>query len=135
MIRTRFYRWAVLATVVGLAAGLPLRAAGEKINYEDIAKINAEGIQRSQVMEIMSYLTEELAQSAAKCLRNEVYDVKLKSGDIAESWREIVADDRLRRGPSNIHFAPSAVRRPHDRIRGNLGLKNRRHRLRLSRQA
>ena len=36
----------------------------------------------------MSYLTEELAQAAAKGLRNEVFDVKLLSGDVAESWRE-----------------------------------------------
>jgi len=27
-------------------------------------------------------------QNAAKGLRNEVFDVKLKSGDIAEAWRE-----------------------------------------------
>jgi len=38
--------------------------------------------------EVMSYLSEELAQSAAKGLRNEVFDVKLLSGDVAEAWRE-----------------------------------------------
>lgn len=38
--------------------------------------------------EMMSYLTEELAQSAAKGLRNEVFDVRLIEGDIAEAWRE-----------------------------------------------
>jgi len=38
--------------------------------------------------EVMSYLTEELAQAAAKGLRNEVFDVRLLSGDIAEAWRE-----------------------------------------------
>jgi len=47
-----------------------------------------DALRRISTPEIMSYLTEELAQSAAKGLRNEVYDVKLKSGDIAESWRE-----------------------------------------------
>ena len=36
----------------------------------------------------MSYLSEALAQSAAKGLRNEVFDVKLLSGDVAEAWRE-----------------------------------------------
>ena len=36
----------------------------------------------------MSYLTEELAQSAAQGLRNEVFDVNLLQGDVAESWRE-----------------------------------------------
>jgi predicted lipid-binding transport protein (Tim44 family) len=38
--------------------------------------------------EVMSYLTEELAQAASQGLRNEVFDVKLLSGDIAEAWRE-----------------------------------------------
>ena len=38
--------------------------------------------------EMMSYLTEELAQNAAKGLRNEVFDVRLIEGDIAEAWRE-----------------------------------------------
>ena len=44
-----------------LAAGLavlPLLAQGEKINYEDINKIKAEGMQRSQVMELNSWLSD-----------------------------------------------------------------------------
>lgn len=47
-----------------------------------------DALRRITTPEVMSYLTEELAQSAAKGLRNEVFDVKLVSGDIAESWRE-----------------------------------------------
>ena len=47
-----------------------------------------DALRRITTPEVMSYLTEELAQSAAKGLRNEVFDVKLKSGDVAESWRE-----------------------------------------------
>jgi predicted lipid-binding transport protein (Tim44 family) len=47
-----------------------------------------DALRRIATPEVMSYLTEELAQSAAKGLRNEVFDVKLKSGDVAESWRE-----------------------------------------------
>jgi predicted lipid-binding transport protein (Tim44 family) len=47
-----------------------------------------DGLRRIVTPEVMSYLSEELAQNAAKGLRNEVFDVKLLSGDIAESWRE-----------------------------------------------
>jgi len=49
-----------LALVVFLAA-LPLLAQGEKINYEDINKIKAEGMQRSQVMELNSWLSDVYA--------------------------------------------------------------------------
>ena len=47
-----------------------------------------DALRRITTPEVMSYLTEELAQAAAKGLRNEVIDVKLLSGDVAESWRE-----------------------------------------------
>jgi len=47
-----------------------------------------DALRKISTPEVMSYLTEELAQAAAKGLRNEVFDVKLLSGDIAESWRE-----------------------------------------------
>jgi hypothetical protein len=46
---------AVLTTVV---VGLPVRAADEPIDYASIAKIRAEGLQNSQVMEIASWLTD-----------------------------------------------------------------------------
>ncbi len=38
--------------------------------------------------EVMGYLAEELGENASKGLRNEVYDVTLLDGDIAEAWRE-----------------------------------------------
>jgi predicted lipid-binding transport protein (Tim44 family) len=38
--------------------------------------------------EIGSYFDEELEQNAARGLRNEVADVKLLKGDLAEAWRE-----------------------------------------------
>jgi predicted lipid-binding transport protein (Tim44 family) len=41
--------------------------------------------------EMVSYLSEELAENAKKGVRNDVSDVKLLQADIAESWRE---DDR-----------------------------------------
>ncbi len=47
----------VLASVVLLVA-LPLLATNENINYEDINKIKAEGMQRSQVMELNSWLSD-----------------------------------------------------------------------------
>ena len=36
----------------------------------------------------MSYLAEELGQNGARGVRNEVSEVKLLQGDLAESWRE-----------------------------------------------
>ena len=42
--------------------------------------------------EVMGYLAEELGANASKGVRNEVYDVKLLDGDIAEAWREGGAD-------------------------------------------
>ncbi len=47
----------VLASVV-LFVALPLLATSENINYEDINKIKAEGVQRSQVMELNSWLSD-----------------------------------------------------------------------------
>jgi predicted lipid-binding transport protein (Tim44 family) len=38
--------------------------------------------------EMMSYLAEELGQNATRGLRNDVSDVKLLQGDLAEAWRE-----------------------------------------------
>ena len=46
-----------LAVAVMLAAPV-LRAGGETINYSDINKIKAEGLQRSQVMELCSWLSD-----------------------------------------------------------------------------
>ena len=36
----------------------------------------------------MGYRAEELGQNASHGLRNEVYEVKLLEGDVAEAWRE-----------------------------------------------
>jgi predicted lipid-binding transport protein (Tim44 family) len=45
-------------------------------------------LRRIATPEVVDYLNEELTQSASQGLRNEVFDVKLLSGDIAEAWRE-----------------------------------------------
>ena len=50
----------VLASVAFLIA-LPLLATNETINYDDINKIKAEGMQRSQVMELNSWLSDVYA--------------------------------------------------------------------------
>ena len=38
--------------------------------------------------EMMGYLSEELGQNASQGLRNEVFDVRMLSGSVAEAWRE-----------------------------------------------
>jgi predicted lipid-binding transport protein (Tim44 family) len=48
-------------------------------------------LRRATTLEMVSYLSEELADNAQKGLRNEVSDITLLQADIAESWRE---DDR-----------------------------------------
>jgi hypothetical protein len=45
----------------GLLVALPLLAGSENINYEDLNKIKAEGMQRSQVMELNSWLSDVYA--------------------------------------------------------------------------
>ncbi len=50
---------------------------------EDYAKLRA-----IATPEAMSYLAEELGENATQGLRNDVKDVQLLQGDLAESWRE-----------------------------------------------
>ena len=38
--------------------------------------------------EMLSYLSDDLAQLASRGVRNEVSDIKLLQGDLAEAWRE-----------------------------------------------
>ena len=45
-------------------------------------------LRRATTPEMVSYLSEELADNAQKGLRNEVSDITLLQADIAESWRE-----------------------------------------------
>ena len=55
----------------------------EAFGHEDHA-----GLRRLVTPEMVSFLSEELADNAQKGLRNEVSDVQLHQADIAESWRE-----------------------------------------------
>ncbi len=45
-------------------------------------------LERIATPEMVSYLAEELERNASNGVRNEVSDVKLLQGDVAESWRE-----------------------------------------------
>jgi predicted lipid-binding transport protein (Tim44 family) len=45
-------------------------------------------LRRLATPEAMSYLAEELGENATKGVRNQVSDVKLLQGDVAEAWRE-----------------------------------------------
>ncbi|WP_152045922.1 Tim44 domain-containing protein [Aureimonas psammosilenae] len=49
-------------------------------------------LDRIATPEMVSYLAEELARNASQGLRNEVSDVSLLQGDVAESWREANSD-------------------------------------------
>ena len=60
-----------------------LRALQDAYSREDY-----DALRRITTPEVMSYLAEELAANASKGVRNEVFDVRLLSGDIAEAWRE-----------------------------------------------
>ncbi|MEP7241580.1 MAG: TIM44-like domain-containing protein [Devosia sp.] len=73
-------------------ADLNLFEARLKQLQDAYSREDYDALRRISTPEIMSYLTEELAQAAAKGLRNEVFDVRLISGDIAEAWREGNAD-------------------------------------------
>lgn len=42
--------------------------------------------------EVVGYLAEELGENATKGVRNEVIDVNLLEGDVAEAWREGAAE-------------------------------------------
>ncbi len=46
------------------------------------------GLRARSTPEIVSYLSEELSENAVNGVRNDVTDVKLLQGDLAEAWRE-----------------------------------------------
>ncbi len=47
-----------------------------------------DGLRRITTPEVFDYLSRELSDSHGKGLRNEVFDVRLLEGDVAEAWRE-----------------------------------------------
>lgn len=52
------------------------------------AREDEAALRRITTPEVLDYLGRELADSRAKGLRNEVFDVRLLEGDVAEAWRE-----------------------------------------------
>jgi len=54
---------------------------------EDVDKLGA-----MTTPEMLSYFSQELSDSAKQGLRNEISDVKLLQGDVAEAWREDGSD-------------------------------------------
>ncbi|BCP52953.1 membrane protein [Kaistia sp. 32K] len=46
------------------------------------------GLRERTTPEVMSYLSEELSQNATKGQRNDVTDITLLQGDLAEAWNE-----------------------------------------------
>jgi len=91
----------VLALVAFLAA-LPLLAASEKINYEDINKIKAEGLQRSQVMELNSWLSD-------------VYAPRLTGSPTYEKAAKWAMGKMTAWGLTNVRMDPWTDRRGFDR--------------------
>lgn len=51
-----------------------------------------QGLRRLTTPEMVSYLSEELADNATRGLKNEVSDIRLLSGEVAEAWRENTRD-------------------------------------------
>lgn len=60
-----------------------LTALQDAYSREDYA-----ALRKISTPEVMGYLAEELGENASKGLRNEVFDVNLLEGDVAEAWRE-----------------------------------------------
>ncbi len=60
-----------------------LKALQDAYSREDY-----DALERIATPEVVSYLSQELAQNAARGVRNEARDVELLQGDVSESWRE-----------------------------------------------
>lgn len=71
-----------------------LREIQEAFGREDYA-----AIRERATPEIMGYLAEELGQNATRGVRNQVSDVKMIEGDVAEAWRE-----------GSVEYATAAMR-------------------------
>ncbi|MGE5362383.1 MAG: M20/M25/M40 family metallo-hydrolase [Bacteroidales bacterium] len=103
-----------LVAAVAILIALPLGAANENINYADLAKIKAEGMQRSQVMEINSWLADvyapRLTGSPTALKAAEWIVAKMKEWGISnakiEPWQERYNFDR---GWTNDKFYMAAV--------------------------
>jgi carboxypeptidase Q len=110
-MRKRHY---FLLAAAALVAALPLLAQSERINYEDINKIKAEGMQRSEVMELNSWLSDVYAP---RLTGSPMFDKaatwvmgKMKEWGLANVKMEAWTDRRgFDRGWTNDKFYMEAV--------------------------
>lgn len=75
----------------GVGLGQSDFAAFERLLGEIQAAYGAEdfaGLRARTTPEVMSYFAEELGGNATRGVKNEVSDVRLLQGDLAEAWRE-----------------------------------------------
>lgn len=71
------------------------RSAFERILADMQAAFTREdhqGLRRLTTPEMVSYLSEELADNATKGLKNEVSNLRFLNGEVAEAWREGTRD-------------------------------------------
>ena len=76
----KLHRTFVLTAIIALLVGLPLSAqwaASEKVDLDAVYRIKDEGLQRSKVMEIESYLTDVYGPrlTGGRLLRRSASDV------------------------------------------------------------
>lgn len=103
MNRKRLLAKLAVAALIVLAAASPiLLAVGENINYADINKIKAEGMQRSQVMELCSWLSD-------------VYAPRLTGSPTAMKAAEWAVARMKEWGLSNVKIEPWVNRNGFDR--------------------
>ncbi len=100
--------------VLAISIALPLRAANENINYADLSKIKTEGMQRSQVMELNSWLSDvyaprltgsPMAEKAANWVVGKLKEWGLTNAKL-EMWENRHEFDR---GWTNDKFYMAAV--------------------------
>jgi len=87
---------------IAVAAVVTLRASGESINYADLAKIKAEGMQRSQVMELCSWLSD-------------VYGPRLTGSPMAQKGADWAVAKMKEYGFVNVKVEPWVNRNGFDR--------------------
>jgi carboxypeptidase Q len=111
----RNHRRLALAAGAGILAALPLGAASEKIDYEAINRIKAQGMQaqNSKVMEISSWLTDvhgpRLSGSPNIQKAGEWAAAKLKAWGLQNVALEKWTNQSYRRGWTNDKFYMAAV--------------------------
>ncbi len=117
MSRKHFHALATVALSIAVCVALPLLATSESINYEDINKIKAEGLQRSQAMDLCSWLSDvygpRLTGSPAIEKAADWAMGKMKEWGLVnvkmEPWTNQQNINRIPRGWANEKFYMAAV--------------------------